>query len=214
MIIILARHGNTFNPGDRIYRVGKRNNLPLTEQGIAQAENFASALIDKKITPCTIYCSPLRRTQEFAQTILRKINLNIQPQIDERLNEIDYGSWSGLTDEEINVKYPRDLKRWKEFSQWPQNSNWPETECAAIEAATDFAHELVSKHKTDDTVLVISSCGKLRYFLKLVDNAFQDRLKNNGVTVKTGNACEITHQNDKFTIEAWNINPAELHKNE
>jgi len=210
MIIILARHGNTFNQGDRVYRVGKRNDLSLTAKGMAQAETFADALIAKKITPCAIYCSPLQRTQQFAQEIIKKMNLGIEFQIDERLNELDYGSWSGLTDEEVAKNHPIEFKNWKELSIWPKNSNWPETEQGVIDAATSFAQDIISKYSTNDTIFVVSSAGRLRYFLKLVDNAFQDILKSKGVAVKTGNACKLIYKDGKFKIEAWNISPVEL----
>lgn len=212
MIIILARHGNTFNPGDRVYRVGKRNDLPLTSQGIAQAEAFADALISKNIVPSEFYCSPLQRTQTFARTIITKMRLNNHPQIDERLNELDYGSWAGLTDEEIAAQYPDELKAWKAASVWPQNSDWPESEADMINSVKCFVKDLVTKHKPDDIVFVVSSCGRLRYFLKLVDNAFEDMIKSKGVSVKTGNACKISYQSGKFKIELWNVNPTELYE--
>lgn len=212
MIIILARHGNTFNPGDKIYRVGKRNDLPLTLQGIKQAEVFADALNDKDITPCAIYCSPLQRTQKFAQTIINKMGLNISPKIQESLNELDYGAWSGLTDEEITARFPEELKAWKEKSVWPQHSEWPENEEAVIASIKQFAQKLAQEHNSNDTVLIVSSCGRLRYFLKLAEGAFENMLQNKGVNVKTGNACKIRFNNNEFKIEQWNVSPAELLK--
>ncbi|KKQ32563.1 MAG: Phosphoglycerate mutase [candidate division TM6 bacterium GW2011_GWF2_37_49] len=210
MIIILARHGNTFNPGDKVCRVGKRNDLPLTTQGIAQAEIFADALINKSLTPCAIYCSPLQRTQKFAQTIINKMNLDIVPQVQESLNELDYGNWSGLTDEEVNARFSGELTAWKEKSAWPQKSGWPEREEDVIGSVKHFIQNLLDQHSSDDTVLIVSSCGRLRYFLKLVDGAFEEVLGCKGVNVKTGNACKISYQNGKFKIDLWNVKPAEL----
>ena len=42
--ILLARHGNTFGPGDRIVWVGAQEDLPLVEKGEEQARALGNAL--------------------------------------------------------------------------------------------------------------------------------------------------------------------------
>lgn len=210
MIIILARHGNTFKPGDRIYRVGRGNDLALTAEGISQAEAFAAALTSKKITPSAIYCSPLQRTKQFAETIINKMDLDITFEIDECLNELDYGDWAGLTDPEIIAKFGTELKAWNEQSIWPKNSAWPENEAVITDNIKSFAQELSKKHDFTDIVIIVSSNGILRYFLKLIENSFENQLKQGGLSVKTGNACKLVFDQGKFKLEAWNIKPVEL----
>ena len=43
MKLILARHGNTFGPQDKVTWVGSTNDLPLVEEGLAQAQRFGAA---------------------------------------------------------------------------------------------------------------------------------------------------------------------------
>jgi len=40
MLLILARHGNTFEQGEKTYRVGNAQDLPLVEKGLDQAQAF------------------------------------------------------------------------------------------------------------------------------------------------------------------------------
>ena len=44
MLLLLARHGNTFNKGDKIVWVGARTDLPLTAKGREQALALGQAL--------------------------------------------------------------------------------------------------------------------------------------------------------------------------
>ena len=50
MEFILARHGNTFNTGDKIVWVGRTEDFPLTQTGEEQAKKVAQFLQTKKIT--------------------------------------------------------------------------------------------------------------------------------------------------------------------
>lgn len=210
MLLILARHGNTFNKDEKPYRVGKRNDLPLVQSGLDQAQVLANTLLEKKIKPAAIYCSPLQRTRMFSEIISKTLNLTTEPIMDERLNELDYGLWSGLTDEEIKLKFGSDFEGWEKLGRWPKNSKWPETEQNIIQQIKSFSKDLIKKYKPEDVIVAVSSNGKLRYFLKLIDKEFEKHLNNGGVKVKTGSTCLIACTEEKIELIAWNVKPEEL----
>ncbi|MCF0233786.1 MAG: histidine phosphatase family protein, partial [Thermoguttaceae bacterium] len=60
--LIVARHGNTFNKGDVILRVGARTDLPLTATGVEQAKKIGAILAARGLVPTEIYAAPLLRT--------------------------------------------------------------------------------------------------------------------------------------------------------
>ena len=66
--IIVCRHGNTFDKGDTVTRVGGRTDLPLSTSGTAQAEALSRHFTDTAFRAA--YCSPLQRTRETAAAIL------------------------------------------------------------------------------------------------------------------------------------------------
>ena len=48
--LIIARHGNTFNPGDTPTRVGKHTDMPLVEKGEAQGRALGRYLKEHERT--------------------------------------------------------------------------------------------------------------------------------------------------------------------
>ena len=89
---------------------------PLTEEGLAQANLLAKGLAQRGVE--RIVASPLRRTLQTAQAIADKTGVQIE--IDTRLKEISYGTWDGLSWDEIERKDPvtaqRKLEDWKHIT--------------------------------------------------------------------------------------------------
>ncbi|MBX9771852.1 MAG: histidine phosphatase family protein [Candidatus Obscuribacterales bacterium] len=209
MRLILARHGNTFNPEDKVVWAGATNDLPLVKKGLEQANAAAAYLIAEKITPQAIYCSPLIRTKKFAEILVERLGLNYQPTIDKRLMEIDYGQWTGLSDQEIIDQFGVDqLKKWTEFSQWPEQGSWGNSEQSVTSDVQSFAKEMQTKH-ANDTIIAVSSNGRLRYFLTLITDEFEKRRQMKKVKVGTGRLCELISTNGKFQLNYWDRNPGD-----
>jgi probable phosphoglycerate mutase len=104
LTLILTRHGQAA-AGDVM--LGGQLDLPLTAEGRAQAEALARRLSGVRID--RIVSSPMLRALETAQTIAtgRPVEL------DQRLHELDYGRWEGLTYAEIDARDPELRARWE-----------------------------------------------------------------------------------------------------
>ena len=61
--LIIARHGNTFGPGDTPTRVGARTDLPLVESGKAQAKALGLHFLENGLVPDVVYL--LQKIQAF-----------------------------------------------------------------------------------------------------------------------------------------------------
>jgi probable phosphoglycerate mutase len=213
MKLMLARHGNTFKPDETAVIVGASNDLPLVEKGIEQANTLADALIKSGIKPVAIYCSTLQRTKVYAQIIIDKMKLPLQPIVDSRLNEIDYGDWTGLTNTEICEQYSEEeLKNWDEQCIWPQEGNWKSNPLEILQEVVGFIDEMGEKYKPEDVVLAVTSNGRLRYFLQLLDGELSKRIEDKTFKVKTGNICEIEVNGTDFKLLFWNEPPSVLEK--
>jgi len=97
--LVLVRHGATE------WSVNGRHtgntDLPLLERGREQAL-VAQARVLANVEPATrirIWSSPLRRATETVEIIMGHTD---DVTIDERLREVDYGSYEGLTSSEIH----------------------------------------------------------------------------------------------------------------
>ena len=146
--IILWRHGQTtFNVESRFQG---QLDAPLNNVGLAQAEMAALGL--SKLPVDAIYASPLQRAHVTAQALARRIELPIAT--DDRLMEINVGSWEGLLAEEIyrdNPEFTRALAEGRDARR-------SETGETASEVAVRMAvtlREIASRHQ-GQTVVVAS----------------------------------------------------------
>jgi alpha-ribazole phosphatase len=102
--LILVRHGLTDWNLERRYQ--GRLDIPLNAAGRAQAEALKAQLEDVPFE--IVYSSPLRRAYETAEIISGGRPLVC----DERLAEIDHGTWQGRTQDEIAERWPCEWQRW------------------------------------------------------------------------------------------------------
>ncbi len=106
--ILLARHGET--EWNRVGRWQGHADPPLNDTGRRQAAALADMLEGDGIS--AIYSSDLRRARETARIVGARLGLEVTE--DPALREIDVGSWSGLTRDEVRTRFPEGFARWVE----------------------------------------------------------------------------------------------------
>ena len=105
-VILLARHGQS--DWNRERRWQGHADRPLTDEGKRQAGALADRLEDIPVD--AIYSSDLRRARETAEVVAERRGLEIHERSE--LREVDVGSWSGLTRDEAEERFPEDFARW------------------------------------------------------------------------------------------------------
>jgi broad specificity phosphatase PhoE len=103
---IVARHGET--DWNRQNRLQGHADPPLNEAGRRQSAELAERLVAESIA--RVYSSPLRRALETAEIVAA--HLGVEVETVDALREIDVGSWSGLTREEVAERFPEAYARW------------------------------------------------------------------------------------------------------
>jgi broad specificity phosphatase PhoE len=208
MLLLLARHGNTFEAGEAATWVGARTDLPLTAKGREQAEALGAALEPVKPRLKRILAGPLKRTREHAAIAARRLGFEAPAKIDERLREIDYGAWEGKTSEEILAAGAEtELKAWDKRGVWPSSPGWSPSEDAIAKNAADIAGGLAAAISRDDAALIVTSNGILRFFLKLVPGAFDAMAADGKLKVATGNCCALAFEGGAWRVAFWNRQP-------
>ncbi|HBM74815.1 MAG TPA: alpha-ribazole phosphatase [Clostridiaceae bacterium] len=101
--IVMVRHGMTECNIKGIY-AGKTD-FPLSSEGIGEIYALKEKLKDEDFDK--VYVSPLKRALQTAQI------LGFKGEVDERISEVDFGLFEGLTYKEIEKKYPKDCGKWK-----------------------------------------------------------------------------------------------------
>lgn len=211
MFLVLARHGNTFGPGDQVVWVGANEDLPLAPRGREQALELAEGLKRTNRRPTTVYCGPLKRTRQYAALICESLALPNPPIIDPSLDEIDYGPWGGLTTEQIqSLGAGEALEEWNQSSKWPKNAGWGASESEFKSQVKFFTAELTLRHSKNDLILLISSNGRLRYFLQLIPNAWEKHIANRTFKMRTGNTSLLYYDQKNWQVLGWNLSPSQL----
>ncbi len=208
MEILFARHGNTFDPGDKVVWVGRETDLPLVEKGLAQAAAAAAALRRAGLIPDVVYAASLQRTRRFAEIIAESLAL-AAPIVDPRLDELDYGGWAGRTNDEIVRDDPAAkaaIEAWNTTDAWPEAAGWVSRQSDVREAVGRFAIERLAGggyHRP----LVVSSNGILRFLPRvlLAPLAQRDSFK-----MRTGHLGVIDCQDGDACLRCWDVAPADL----
>lgn len=217
MQIFLCRHGNTFGPdqqgGERVFMCGSLNNIPLVESGRIQARNMAKYFVSNNIKPTAIYANHLIRTWEYAVIIkeyfFNQLNIAIPLYKDERLVELDYGNWSGLTKNEVINKFGQQAwDDWQNKRIIPNQSphNWQMTREEITNNIHNFFADLIVRHHQDETILAIGSQGSITFVNELFDGGMEQAIKEDHYKIKTGRFTEINYDN-KWNLIKWNEKP-------
>jgi glucosyl-3-phosphoglycerate phosphatase len=105
--IILWRHGLT--DWNKEGRFQGQTNVPLNATGMEQAAGMARVLARRP--PDAIIASDLDRAKTTADALAQLTGLPVT--LDKGLRETYAGSWQGLTDTEIEEKFPGKLAEWR-----------------------------------------------------------------------------------------------------
>lgn len=195
--LFAIRHGNTFDAGDVIRRVGGGTDLPLSRSGQAQAADLGRYFADQGIRPDLILVSPLKRTQQTADALIAA-----QPdlpawQIEPRLNELDYGPDEGLPEDEVVARLGADaLEAWDRYAQVPDG--WRIDPAALV---MDWSLLLEALRQSPaQTIVLVTSNGTARFILPLCEGAQVESIK-----LKTAAFCELAlPKKDRPRILTWN----------
>lgn len=208
--IFLLRHGNTFEKGQQAVQIGLQTDLPLTEKGRKQAEDFASLLIAKDIRPTAVYSGDLLRQKGTAQIIVDRLQLqNSFVNVNKHLNEIDYGRWEGKTTEELTAEYPEEYRKWTTQAAWPANC-FVGSPTERLNDIKCFIDDVKDKHQDGEEIVAVSSNGFIRYFYSLLTDEWRKLLRDevmDSLKVKTGHFCILRIFPGQLRIEAWNSSP-------
>jgi broad specificity phosphatase PhoE len=150
--ILLARHGESDWNHERRWQ--GHADRPLTERGREQARALAQRLEDIHLD--AIYSSDLERTRATAEIVAapRGLELRQLP----ALREVDVGSWSGLTRDEAEERYPNDFARWlRGGAGWRDGETYEEMSERVLRAIA----QIVDEHP-EGRVLVVSHGGPIR----------------------------------------------------
>ena len=190
--IYLVRHGKTEWNENGIYQ--GRSDTDLSKEGISQAKRTAAYLGKNEIAE--IYSSKLKRAIRTGELISGDTGLKVQQS--EKLNELSFGKWEGMTFDGIQEEYP-DLSR--RFFAEPS-----EFEAPGGESVKDLRKRVMDfwfEQESDDSdSVIVSHSGPLKIIILSVLNAPLDSFWN--FELRPASISEIRKQYGKFVL--FNLN--------
>ncbi len=206
--LLIARHGNTFAPGEAPRRVGLTD-LPLVESGITQGYRLGEYLTQQQLIPDVIFTSSLQRTMQTAQAAQCAMQTHLALQVEPMFNEIDYGPDENQPEPQVIARIgTQALADWDLYGQVPPG--WRVNPQALIESWHAFAEKL-QHHYTNQTILVITSNGIAR-FAPYLTGDFAAFSAQHNIKLATG-AVSVFHSTAKprqWTCQQWNIKPGSI----
>jgi broad specificity phosphatase PhoE len=154
MRLVLCRHGEPEPAG--IGRFCGAIDVGLSPQGIAEAEAIASS-----VTADVVYTSPLRRCVETAAPLAARLGL--EPLVELRLREIDFGDFDGVTYAEAAERWPdvyASLLREPTTVRFPGGENYGDVRARVAETLTE-----ILERQEGATVAAFVHAGVIRTLL-------------------------------------------------
>ncbi len=194
MRVILLRHAQCEGKG----YVGKRTDVPLTPEGTDRASEIAKEL--EPISFDKVFSSTMTRCRETIDPFT-----DAHPEIpvvyDERLAELDFGLFDGLSFDEIRARFPAKQQAW--FDDLLHGAP-PEGESllSLHERVGSFLQEIMHP-EPDSTILICAHGGSLRAVICVLLSL--GVIGHWSFQIDRGNYSEI-HMHDLFNTVLHSLN--------
>jgi broad specificity phosphatase PhoE len=145
--LVLVRHGETIWHARNRYT--GRSDIPLTPRGREQADHLAAWA--KQAGLDAIWVSPLARARDTATPAA--LATGLEPHVDARLREIDFGRGEGLTTAQMRQRFPEALAA---FHRDPATHHLPggENPADAVTRAAACLRDINDSHPDGRVLLV------------------------------------------------------------
>lgn len=195
--LLLVRHGET--EWNTLGKFQGCTDIDLSADGLLQADYLRKRLENNFDY---IYTSPLKRASETANIICT--NMNINPQVEDSLREINFGDWEGLTIHQIKELYPDAFHLWtSDKINAPIPGNDLSINFASNRASNSIIN-IANKHK-DKTIVILAHGGIIK--AALIGLFGWDMSMYHKITIGNTAICKINF-NDELTPKIVTINDA------
>lgn len=161
-MLYIVRHGQTQKNRQKVLQ--GRSDLPLNDEGRAQARETGSKLRELGVRPGRVYSSPLIRAVETARLIADACCTGNGKEVltDARLIEMDYGPYEGM---DLTAPAPEVMAFFMDFAGTPAPDGMEQLS-SVVARAGDFLEEIRAEAAGCDVVIsthAIAMKGLLEY---------------------------------------------------
>ncbi len=192
--VVLVRHGTTPTTGKVL--PGRAKGLSLSERGREEATKSADRLGSAGAKPAAIYTSPMERARETAAAFSARFG--IKPVIDRRLNECDFGAWTGQ-----ELRKLAKLPEWRVVQNYPSIFRFPDGESFLEMQArlVDAVKSICDSHPGQD-VIVVSHGDPIKAVLADALGAHLNQCQR--ITVQPASISVVSYGTDRAAVLCTN----------
>jgi broad specificity phosphatase PhoE len=195
MLLYLARHGETDDNARLVFQ--GQGGKGLNSRGRAQARRLAERMRKARVT--TIVASDLERAEETAGIVGRACELIHS--VDPDLREVDVGTWTGKSHEEVQELFPEEWAAWSAGLDVRRGNGETYAELASrIERAV----MRIASMDLRDPVLIVSHGGSIKSYVAKILGVSEEGLR---ALAGVGNASLTIVERDtrgRVRLHAWN----------
>ena len=219
--LIIARHGNTFRPGETPTRVGAHTDLPLVEE--ERARGIGRYLLQKQLVPTRILAAPLQRTLNTARLAAEELGNPCPVQADDRFIEVDYGPDENKTEPEVMARLGQvacakrgvdaatlsaeqlEALGAEAIELWNARAIAPDGWQVDVESIIRSWQQLAAEVQEGETLLCVSSNGVIR-FAPHITGDYAAFCAEHDIKVPTGGVCIFTSEDgSSWRCAEWGI---------
>ena len=205
VLFLFLRHGQAKNNVERIL-AGRTKGFPLTELGIQQAEKIGDFL--KPLNISKIYCSPIERAEQTARIVANKVDLVCN--VDERLTEIDMGTFTGMHYDEMFEKHGNIFLKFYQGHPVVEK-NGIETFSSVKKRILDMVDNCSRKHG-EETILLVTHMDPIKSIISTVlqprpESLYEMIIRNASLTI-------LKNEQSSFSMVAINSMNSERYQQE
>lgn len=197
--VFIIRHGNTFDRGDIVTRVGARTDLPLSASGQRQADALARHFAALKLRAVYAACSPLQRTAQTLAPILSATSSAAEAQTLPFLTEVDYGPDENQPEADVVARIGAPaLELWDREAVLPDG--WHLNTAQLIRDWQEFFRKAQDRRGAS---LIVTSNGIARFIFQALSIAPGEH----PLKLRTGAYGQLTFNDGQWSLIEWDRRP-------
>ena len=198
-LVLFLRHGQAKNNVERIL-AGRTKGFPLTDLGVKQAEQIGTFL--KSFNISKIYCSPIERAEHTAKIVANKVGLGCT--VDERLTEIEMGSFSGMHYDTMFEKHGNVFLKFYQGHPIVEE-NGIETFSSVKNRVLDMVSHCSKKHD-NETILLVTHMDPIKSMISTILQPKPELLYE--MIIRNASLTILKNEQSNFSMVAINsMNP-------
>lgn len=178
----------------------------MTDLGIQQAQQIGNFL--KSFNISRIYCSPVERAEHTAKIVANSVGLGCT--VDERLTEIDMGSFSGMHYDDMFKKHGNVFLKFYQGHPIVE-TNGIETFASVKKRVLDMVSYCLKKHN-DETILLVTHMDPIKSMISTVLQPKPELLYE--MIIRNASLTILKNEQANFSMVAINSMNPERYSNE